>query len=109
MVCALTLSVAVPLRTYLTQRAAVAEQLERQRELREQEQQLLQRKAELEDPVQIEAEARRRLGYVKPGETPYVVHLPEATEAATAPGARRQDDGPPWYTRLWDSINARTP
>lgn len=104
-VCALVLSVAVPLRTYLSQRSDVEVQEQRAAELRGQVQELEQRKAELSDPAQVEAEARRRLRYVKPGETPYIVQLPE--------GADPQKSGQPeqqpvqqqaWYQSLWDSV-----
>src|SRR5690349_4101366 len=73
---ALALSIAVPLRTYLSQRDEVAVQERRQAELHAQVQQLQERKAQLQDPAQIQAEARRRLRYVMPGETPYMVQLP---------------------------------
>src|SRR5215475_2445889 len=71
--CALALSVAVPLRNYLSQRGELAEVQQQQQRLREQVDELERRKAELSDPAQIEAEARRRLRYVRPGETPYIV------------------------------------
>ncbi|WP_167166824.1 FtsB family cell division protein [Saccharomonospora amisosensis] len=103
-VCALAFTIAVPLRTYLSQRADVAEQEQRQAELRGQVAQLEQRHAELSDPAQVEAEARRRLGYVMPGETPYMVQLPEDDR-----GERPQQDeaAPPrdsWYQNLWNSV-----
>src|SRR5262245_13519420 len=60
-VCALALSVAVPLRTYLGQRDDVAVEERRQAELRAQVEALEERRAQLDDPAQIEAEARRRL------------------------------------------------
>ncbi|WP_253856206.1 FtsB family cell division protein [Prauserella alba] len=105
-VCALAFTIAVPLRTYLSQRAEVAEQEARQEQLQQQVERLEQRKAELSDPAQVEAEARRRLRYVMPGETPYIVQLPE--DAAAEPEPARGDDSPArhgaWYEQLWDGV-----
>ncbi|QTR06134.1 septum formation initiator family protein [Saccharothrix algeriensis] len=108
-VCALALSIAVPLRTYLAQREELREVTASQEELRAEVGQLEQRKRELADPAHLEAEARRRLHYVRPGETPYVVQLPgdaertpEEERPATAPAADKA-----WYEQLWDSVAAR--
>jgi cell division protein FtsB len=104
-VCALVLSIAVPLRTYLSQRDEVTQQENLQAELRARVQQLQERKAQLADPAQIEAEARRRLRYVMPGETPYMVQLPGDT--GVQPGQPpAQSTGPeqPWFQNLWDSV-----
>ena len=54
-VCALAFTIAVPLRTYLSQRAEVAEEEARQAELRQEVGRLEDRKAELSDPAQVEA------------------------------------------------------
>jgi cell division protein FtsB len=95
LVCALALSVAVPLRNYLSQRSELAEVEQQQQRLRERVDELERRKAELSDPAQIEAEARRRLRYVRPGETPYVVPLPGGQQSpAPAPVEQPQ----PWYS-----------
>jgi cell division protein FtsB len=104
-VCALALSVAVPLRTYLAQRDEVATQQQRQAELRAQVEQLEARKAQLEDPAQVEAEARRRLRYVMPGETPYVVELPgdHDTNGQGQP-AQQSPRQQSWYETLWNAV-----
>ena len=105
-VCALALSVAVPLRTYLSQRDEVAIQEERQAELREQVEALEERKAQLEDPAQVEAEARRRLRYVMPGETPYMVELPgdrQGTGGDDKEQRRAVDES--WYLELWNAVS----
>nr|WP_209648054.1 septum formation initiator family protein [Kibdelosporangium banguiense] len=104
-VCALALSIAVPLRTYLSQRDEVAAQERLQAERRALVQRLEERKAQLADPAQIQAEARRRLRYVMPGETPYMVQLPgdvgvESGRQPTAPAGPEQ----PWFQSLWNSI-----
>jgi cell division protein FtsB len=104
-VCALALSIAVPLRTYLTQHAQVEEQLAQQAQLQAQAQQLEQRKQQLSDPAQIQAEARSRLGMVMPGETPYTVQLPGDGQQADQHGSpQQQAANQPWFEQLWNSI-----
>lgn len=104
-VCALALSVAVPLNTYLSQRDALRQQLQQQAALRTQEKQLEKREQQLSDPAQVEAEARSRLRYVMPGQTPYVVQLPGSSPLPSA-GVTAPPPGTSssWYQTLWNSI-----
>lgn len=104
-VCALAFTIAVPLRTYLSQKSEVREQEQLQSELQRDVAQLEGRKAELSDPAQIEAEARSRFGFVKPGETPYIVQFPEdkAPEQGQQQGQQPVPDGS-WYEKLWDQV-----
>lgn len=102
LVCVMALSVAVPLRTYLSQRDELAAQETQRVELEIQVRELEQRKQELSDPAQVEAEARARLGYVRPGETPYIVEVPQAP--APPPPRAPGDDGVPWYEEMWNSV-----
>lgn len=107
-VCALGLTVAVPLRTYLGQRAEIASQLHQREELRTELARLKDRKEELSDPVQIQAEARKRLRYVMPGETPYVVQLPrDQVEPGTRSSAPDKPDHnrQSWYAGLWRGVS----
>jgi cell division protein FtsB len=103
--CALALSVAVPLRTYLGQRDDVARQEQLQAELRSQVDALEARKAELDDPAQVEAEARRRLRYVMPGETPYIVELPEGAKDGIKEPEQGKVKDESWYTLLWNAVS----
>ena len=105
-VCLLAISLAYPLREYLSQRgdivdyrAQVAEQEKRVADLRAQH-------ARWNDPAYVQAQARERLHYVMPGETSYVVleadgaPAPDGVvEPATARAARS-----PWFTDLWHSV-----
>ncbi|GAA4421564.1 septum formation initiator family protein [Actinokineospora soli] len=100
-VCALALSVAVPLRTYLSQRSDVEIQEQRQAELRAQVDELERRRVELADPEQVKAEARARLRFVMPGETPYMVELPGDSEPE-APTKSLPDQA--WYQNLWEQM-----
>jgi cell division protein FtsB len=103
--CALALSVAVPLRTYLGQRDDVARQEQLQTELRAQVDALEARKAELDDPAQVEAEARRRLRYVMPGETPYMVELPPDQGSDTEEPDQGKVREQSWYQLLWNAVS----
>ncbi|MFC4854035.1 FtsB family cell division protein [Actinophytocola glycyrrhizae] len=103
--CALALSVAVPLRTYLGQRDDVARQEQLQAELRAEVDALEARKAELDDPAQVEAEARERLRYVMPGETPYIVELPEGNTGGDEEPERGKVKDESWYQLLWNAVS----
>jgi len=104
-VCALAFTLAVPLRTYLSQRSEIAQQEQKQAELRAEVAELQARQAALNDPAQVEAEARRRLRYVMPGETPYLVQLPEDSPQAQQQQAQNQAAaGTVWYSQLWSTL-----
>jgi len=62
-----------------------------------------------QDPEYVKAEARRRLFYVMPGETGFVVvdsQPPEKAPAdpAHAAAARVKNGDRPWFGDLWDSL-----
>ena len=106
-VCVLALSVAVPLRNYVSQRSELAAVHEQQLIMADKVTELERRRALLSDPRHVQAQARERLRYVRPGEAPYVVQLPPGQITAAAAGtgdavAPRQL----WYGRLWKSINS---
>ncbi len=103
-VCALALTLAVPLRTYVSQRSE-AEQLAREREQLETEIAALEeQKAHIQDPAWIRAQARERLRFVMPGDIPYMVQLP----GDVPPEYEEQEPESPttgaWYSDLWLSV-----
>jgi cell division protein FtsL len=100
-VCALALTVAVPLRNYVAQRQELAAVSEQQQALSAEVARLQQERARLSDPAEIEAQARSRLGYVMPGEVPYVVQLPLPPGPDPADAANA---GVPWYRVLWREV-----
>jgi cell division protein FtsB len=100
-VCALAMTVAVPLRNYVSQRQELADVLVQQQELAAEVAELARKRARLADPAEIEAQARSRLGYVMPGEVPYVVQMPPAPDPADANGVH---GGVPWYRVLWREV-----
>ncbi|MCW3470889.1 septum formation initiator family protein, partial [Rhodococcus pyridinivorans] len=108
-VCGLALTLAVPLRTYVSQRSE-AEQLAAERVQLEQEIAALEeQKARMEDPAWVRAQARERLRFVVPGDIPYQVQLP-----GDAPPEReqREPERPTtgaWYSDLWLSVSEPAP
>ena len=65
--------------------------------------------ARWDDPAYVVAQARERLAYVFPGETPYRVVDPEIVQTETEPDSSAIEkpvtvEQSPWYTTLWDSI-----
>ena len=98
------MSLAYPLRNYLSQRADLAAAVEQQHRLDQRIAELQIQQAALADPDYIAAEAKRRLQYVRPGDTVYVVQAPgQSTEEAPVdtPVAPRG----PWYGTLWDTLS----
>jgi cell division protein FtsB len=111
LVCVLMLSVAVPLRNYVGQRAELATVYDQQQILADKIAELERRRGLLADPQHIETQARERLRYVLPGEAPYLVQLPPGpittsnTDATGSTGVV-QASAPPWYGQLWKTINS---
>ncbi|HUB53528.1 MAG TPA: septum formation initiator family protein [Mycobacterium sp.] len=109
-VCVLTLTIAGPVRTYFAQRTEMKQLAASETALRQQISDLQQQKSKLADPAYIAAQARERLGFVKPGDIPYQVQLPPGAAVPAEPGnqtaAAATND--PWYTSLWHTI-ADTP
>ncbi len=110
-VCVLTLTIAGPVRTYFAQRTEMNQLAASEAALRKQIAELESQKAKLADPVFIAAQARERLGFVKPGDIPYQVQLPPGSVVDEQAGPRTAASGrnaDPWYTSLWHTI-ADTP
>ena len=111
-VCALALTVAVPLRNYVTQRHEIAAVSAERARLADEVASLAAQRGALADPAHVQALARERLGYARPGETPYRVQLPGAAEQAPAAGAGSSsapvEADLPWYARLGrETLGAR--
>lgn len=82
-----------------TKKAALQQEIER----------LEGRRADLNDPNQIELIAREQLGLVAPGEIPYVVVTPEPDRPQVAPADDVQVPDLPWYRRVWDAVVETVP
>jgi len=109
-ICVLTLTIAGPVRTYFAQRTEMKQLAASEASLRSQIAELESQKVKLADPVYIAAQARERLGFVKPGDIPYQVQLPPSQQHPTGRGPQEQSarTNDPWYTALWHTI-ADTP
>lgn len=105
-VCALALTLAVPLRTYVSQRQQLAETASTQTSLTAEVAGLQNQLTQLEDPAYVAAQARQRLQYVLPGQTPYDVALPAAKAADAKAAADAAKAAGPWYSRLWSSVRS---
>jgi cell division protein FtsB len=109
LVLVLALAVILPsLRAYSRQNQRLAELRAEAEEARQEVADLEAELARWDDPAYIVAQARERLRYVLPGETPYRVVDPE-TVTGTQPTTPDTDpipirDGVPWYLNLWDSL-----
>ncbi|NJP49956.1 septum formation initiator family protein [Streptomyces sp. SBST2-5] len=101
-VCSLIVALAYPMRQYVSQRAEIADLRQQQKEARERVERLRDLKARWQDDAFAEQEIRRRLHYVMPGETGYIVIDPGAARKSRTD--RRTADRP-WYANLWDGID----
>lgn len=96
-VVTLVVSAALPGREFLSQRGEIAELAAANAAASERVEELAAERERLDDPAHIAAEARRRLHFVLPGETAYIV-IP-AEPPVEDPAADE-----PWYSQLWDSV-----
>ena len=107
-VCLLAISLAYPLREYLSQRSDIGHLRAEVGQQQKRVAALEKAKARWNDPAYVEAQARERLHYVMPGETSYVVL--GADEALNPDGVvrrlPREADRKPWFTDLWHSVEA---
>ncbi|MFW2512177.1 FtsB family cell division protein [Demequina sp. SO4-13] len=110
LVVALAIAVVAPsVRAYVDQQSTLAELREDATVAQAEVDDLNAELARWDDRAFIVAQARERLAYVFPGETPFRVVDAETVDgpAAGSPAAERQPEvaaGAPWYDRLWDSV-----
>jgi cell division protein FtsB len=103
------LTLAVPIRTYFSQRAEL-DQIRASNAAIEQESAELTRKVnEQGDPAYVEAQARARLQYVRPGETPFVLEIPGRERTAQEERRAAERAANPWFANLWDSVATPPP
>jgi hypothetical protein len=102
------LAYAYPVRVYLSQQAEIQaledKQFAQQAHIRE----LQDERAKWNDDEYVRAQARRRLHYVLPGETAYLVLDGNPTPDSPGSGANAANKKAPhpWYGGLWSSIGA---
>nr|WP_064569251.1 septum formation initiator family protein [Gordonia sp. LAM0048] len=104
-VCVVALTLAMPLRTYFSQRSEFRQLTASNEQLRREVADYQQKVNEQNDPAYIEAQARTRLQFVKPGEIPLVMLFP-ADEARREAAERAEERArAPWYGNLWDTLS----
>jgi cell division protein FtsB len=106
-VCLVALTMAYPLRAYLTQRSTISDLQAQQRQDQQAVTDLQRTVSRYQNPTSVQDEARGRLRYQLPGEKIY--YLPPAPVPVTTstdkvhtpavPGKEAQ----PWYSQLWGS------
>jgi len=108
--CSLVAILAYPARQYIAQRGEIADQRAKAEHARQQVDELRREKARWQDPEYVKAQARERLHYALPGETPFVSVSPPPPPGAKTPSADGAAGRPkalkPWYATLWDSVDA---
>jgi cell division protein FtsL len=101
-ICAIALSLAYPVREYVTQRKQIDALVAQQQVMLNQVKSLEQEQARLNNPAYIEQLARQELDMCFPRTTCYIVTGGQR-QASTA--ARAAKAGPaPWYDKLWQSV-----
>jgi cell division protein FtsL len=100
-ICAIALSLAYPVREYVTQRKQIDALVAQQQVMLNQVKNLEQEQSRLNDPSYIEQLARQELDMCFPRTTCYIV-TGGPHQASTARVAKA---GPaPWYDKLWQSV-----
>jgi cell division protein FtsB len=108
-VCTLVLSLAYPAKQYLGQRGAIAHLAQDKAAAEGRVAVLTEQAKRLSDPAYLRSEARRRLQYVMPGDTVYVVITPDGARTTTpkAPGGPSAPaSAGSWYSQLWGTVQA---
>ncbi|BDH56101.1 septum formation initiator family protein [Tsukamurella sp. PLM1] len=102
--CVLALTLAVPVRTYLSEQARDEKVAAEHAQLLSDIARLEEQKRLQEDPEYIKQQARIRLQYVMPGETAYRVQVPGAPAPTPEQVQAEQAKQNPWYTNVWRTI-----
>ncbi|GED97092.1 FtsB family cell division protein [Gordonia crocea] len=99
------LTLAVPLRTYFSQRAELDQVRAANAAVERENAELTRKVNEQGDPAYVEAQARARLRYVRPGEIPFVLEIPGRDREAQERRRAAERAANPWYANLWDSVS----
>ena len=100
-ICAIALSLAYPVREYVTQRRQIDSLVAQQQDMQAQVKSLEAQQAKLASPAYIEQLARQELDMCFPGTRCYIVEGGQPL-IGTAPAARTGQA--PWYDKLWQSV-----
>lgn len=100
-ICAIALSLAYPVREYVSQRRLIDQLVAQQQTTAAQVENLQAEQAKLSDQSYIEQLARQELDMCFPGTKCYIVEGGQPL-AGTATSSR--PGPPPWYDKLWRSV-----
>ncbi|MGA4993971.1 FtsB family cell division protein [Nonomuraea bangladeshensis] len=103
-VCAIAMSLAYPVREYISLRRSISELRAEKARVEAEKQALLARDQQANDPNWIKKTAKERLHYCGPGEKCFVVMEPGEDERRTT--VKQPATAPPWYQTLWESVEA---
>lgn len=103
-VSVVALTLAMPVRTYFSQRAEFEQLRASNDQLRSEVSDYQQKVNEQSDPAYIEAEARERLQFVRPGEKALVMMFPGDDARIAAQKQAEERARSPWYGNLWESV-----
>lgn len=95
------------LSSYLAQQQSIASLKAQVSSTQDRNEQLQAEIERWQDPAFVQAQARDRLSFVMPGETPYKVIDPESATDPEDDGQQseeRQSDETVWYRNVWDSL-----
>ena len=101
----LALTLAVPVRTYLSQRSEFNELQQANTQLQKEVAEYQRKAVEQNDPAYIEAKARERLQMVKRGERQVILIAPNKEQQEAAERAEREREANPWYQNMWDAVS----
>ncbi len=100
-ICAITLTLAYPVREYIAQRGQISQLSAQQQSLYVQLSRLHAQEQRLNDPAYIEQLARDKLHMCLPKQTCYVIINGKPAAGLIQP---RSAPSVPWYDRLWQSV-----
>jgi len=98
--CGIALSLAYPVREYISQRKQIDQLLAANARINEHKKQLQAEHRMLQSPVYIEAQARDRLHMCLPSQTCYEIIGSTAKPKVVA----EKVAAVPWYARMWSSV-----
>jgi cell division protein FtsL len=100
-ICAIALSLAYPVREYVTQRQQIDSLVAQQQAMQAEVNSLEAQRARLSSPSYIEQLARQELDMCFPGTQCYIVEGGPSADGAVPPP---KPAPAPWYGRLWRSV-----
>lgn len=98
--CAIALSLAYPVREYISQRRQIDQLLAQGSQIRQREHQLRTERRLLHSPVYIEQQARDRLHMCLPSQMCYEIIGQSGKRKSVAARVAAA----PWYARIWSSV-----